>query len=570
MKLKSISVKNYRSIVNATKLSLDSNLTVILGPNNEGKSNLLRAIQLALTCLKVVASPDVLVRVSRDGSTVRLPRGLYDWDADFPRAAQDKSPEGQSIFTLGFELSREERARFRSEIGSQINEWLPIEVAVGHRQAQVRIRKQGKSSAILATKSKEIAEFVGRHFEFEYIPALRPSQMSLEVIANLIERELSSLQSNDEYQSALKTIEELQRPVYDQLEQNVSTYLKQLLPSVRTVKIGPARPFSIPPRYRFPQFIVDDGTATDLDAKGDGVKSLVAISLVRAIKAGGTAGDLVVAIEEPEAHLHPDAIRQLAIVLQDIAKEHQVIITTHSPLLVVRNRIRANIIVSNSRATPAESIREIRDALGVRVGDNLESAEFVVLVEGTSDALILGSLFRAVCPELGDLIETGKVTFDTLDGTGKVGYKVSSVRLIAATPILIVDGDEAGRRCIRKARADGGMDDRFMFCIRRSDVFETELEDIINPDCYWSSLENEFGVSLDRKVYDSATGKWSDRMRAAFEAGGKSWVGSLESSVKQKVAACVQDAGEEAILSHSRALIESIARAVLGIVNSVS
>jgi len=109
-----------------------------------------------------------------------------------------------------------------------------------------------------------------------------------------------------------------------------------------------------------------------------------------------------------------------------------------------------------------------------------------------------------------------------------------------------------------------------MFCIRRSDVFETELEDIINPDCYWSSLENEFGVSLDRKVYDSATGKWSDRMRAAFEAGGKSWVGSLESSVKQKVAACVQDAGEEAILSHSRALIESIARAVLGIVNSVS
>ena len=124
----------------------------------------------------------------------------------------------------------------------------------------------------------------------------------MEVVGSLIERELALLSDDPAYKSALKTIEDLQKPVFDRLGADVQRYLKQLLPSVKAVKIGSSQADRYRSRFRFPQFIVDDGTATELDAKGDGIKSLIAISLMRASKAGGAAGDMVVAIEEPESH----------------------------------------------------------------------------------------------------------------------------------------------------------------------------------------------------------------------------------------------------------------------------
>ena len=47
MQLVSFSVTNYRSITAAYKLSVRQS-TVLIGPNNEGKSNVLRALVTAL------------------------------------------------------------------------------------------------------------------------------------------------------------------------------------------------------------------------------------------------------------------------------------------------------------------------------------------------------------------------------------------------------------------------------------------------------------------------------------------------------------------------------------------
>ena len=50
MKLVDLSATNYRSITNAHKITLQ-NLTVLVGKNNEGKSNLLTALNVAMTTL---------------------------------------------------------------------------------------------------------------------------------------------------------------------------------------------------------------------------------------------------------------------------------------------------------------------------------------------------------------------------------------------------------------------------------------------------------------------------------------------------------------------------------------
>ncbi len=566
MRLKSIQVQKYRSIIETQSLHFKGGLTVILGPNNEGKSNLLRAIVLAMECLKSIRSPFSL-SFNKEANSFRLIRGSYDWEYDFPKNLQKQFPNGQTILSLEFELTGDECSKFRSECGCTNNGVLPLEIKIGSRGTEFKVKKPGKGSKTYEIKSREIARFISTCFDFQYIPAIRPSQLSLEVVADLIERELAILSEDEKYKNALKTIDELQKPVYQRLESDVQKYLKQLLPSVKAVKISAASSDSLRSRFRSPNFIVDDGTATNLEAKGDGIKSLIAIALMRASKVGKRACDLVVAIEEPESHLHPGAVRELAFVLNELANENQVIITTHNPLLVNRNRINDNIIVSKSKARPANSIKAIRECLGIQISDNLSSAEYVILVEGMTDVQSLEAIFKARSQKFSELLNNGKVVFDHMEGTGNIVYKISTLRLLIANPILLTDDDNAGRECERKAKNNGALLEKYHFCLKRSGCVETELEDIISPECYWASVESVFGVKLDRNVFDASNEKWSKRIKSAFTAGGKPWNSSLENDIKKEVAKCACSNPQGAVSICFESLIDSIISAILSLVS---
>ena len=177
----------------------------------------------------------------------------------------------------------------------------------------------------------------------------------------------------------------MQQPLLDRLSEGIKDTLKEFLPNVKQVRV------SIPQEVRYRalrscEIVVDDGTPTHLARKGDGIQSLAALSLMRQT-AGGTATgkQLILAIEEPESHLHPNAIHQLKAVLNEIARTNQVIMTTHCPLFVDRATIKSNIIVHHNKATAAKSVREIRGILGVRASDNLQHAELILVVEGEDD-----------------------------------------------------------------------------------------------------------------------------------------------------------------------------------------
>lgn len=71
MKLVDFSVTNFRSITKAHKISLH-NLTVLVGRNNEGKSNLLNGLNVAMQTMILHA------KQSRSRSQ------LYNWERDFP------------------------------------------------------------------------------------------------------------------------------------------------------------------------------------------------------------------------------------------------------------------------------------------------------------------------------------------------------------------------------------------------------------------------------------------------------------------------------------------------------
>ena len=69
MKLVAFTLENYRSIRQSRRLVLGEGVTTLVGPNNEGKSNILRALVAAL---KIIINFDRgMIRVT-DRGTVRL------------------------------------------------------------------------------------------------------------------------------------------------------------------------------------------------------------------------------------------------------------------------------------------------------------------------------------------------------------------------------------------------------------------------------------------------------------------------------------------------------------------
>ena len=567
MKLTSIQVENFRSILTTQSLKLDKNLTVIVGPNNEGKSNLLRAIVLAMECLRAFLRPSRMNFRLKEAGLLRLQPDLYDWENDFPLGVQKKLPDGNTILTLSFELSNHERVSFQKACGSAINGDLPIKISIGAQGAKFKVKKPGRGAKVYEENSNKIAQFISRNFKLEYIPAIRPSLLSLEVIGNLLERELGVLSEEPSFKDALKTIDELQKPIYARLEENVQTQLRKLLPSVKKVKISLPQGVTYRGRFRSPQLIIDDGTATSIESKGDGVKSLAAISLMRASSAGDKVESLVVAIEEPESHLHPEAIRQLASVLREMSTEHQVIITTHSPLLVARNRIEANIIVNRSQATPATSIKALRDSLGVQVADNLVNAEYVILVEGKTDLEILTAVFRTRSQKFDTFLAEGKIVFDDMGGTGKIGYKISSLSQAVTTQILITDDDRAGKDADKKA-GQAGLTDKQRFTWKRPSALfrSTELEDLIDPNVYWEALQKDFGVVLDQQKFKVLQDSWSERMKIIYEAGGKRWNSQVEMNMKNTIAKKVSQNPTNAIANEYELLIDNVISATTEII----
>src|SRR6266508_4430029 len=113
MKLVSFSVNNYRSITTAYKLPIRQS-TILIGPNNEGKSNILRALATVLEVLSTLSK----IRIMSGRLRSHFMRYPYDWAMDFPVTLQDKNPNGESVFKLEFSLTDDEIEQFASEVKS--------------------------------------------------------------------------------------------------------------------------------------------------------------------------------------------------------------------------------------------------------------------------------------------------------------------------------------------------------------------------------------------------------------------------------------------------------------------
>lgn len=530
MKLVEFSVTNYRSITKAHKIELQ-NLTVLVGKNNEGKSNLLTALNVAMTAV-------IMHSQGRNPRTHSRLEYLYNWKRDFPMQLQDRKSGLESIFRLKFSLEGDELGEFHNQTGIRGNEIIPIEVRFGRdNMSKIEVPKRG--SAAYKNKSKQITEFISKRISFNYIQAVRTEEMAINALQQVIEGELLSLRENEEYVQAQKKVLQLQQQVFNKIAKQLVEPLKAFLPNLQDVSIiGNTDNYGLRYIRRDFDVIIDDGLATSITNKGDGIKSLVALAILKDRRNRGGAS--IIAIEEPESHLHSGAIHSLVDVINKMSDNSQVIITTHNPLFVQQNRLDSNIIVDNGTAHAAKNIGEIRKILGVLPSDNLKNSRYVLVVEGEDDKIALTKILPTYSEEIKVALRTNQLVIKALAGAGNLSHDLYDLKSSMCKFVVLLDNDKAGIEAYDKAKKNGVIKDsevRFTIC---NGLPEAEFEDCLKVNVYADVIKEEFGVDVRSSVF-RGNEKWSERIKQTFLSQGMRWTDMIERKVKLVVANAIPE-----------------------------
>lgn len=538
MRLTTFSIENYRSITDARKISI-GDYTVLLGPNNEGKSNILKALNLGMSAIEAYRPREIRLpdgeRRMMAARPLDVTRRLYDWNRDFPINRQAELPNSSSFIQLDFELTDEERTEFRRTIGSSINELLPLRMGFGPNKFSLSVHKRGPGQKELNKKAAEICGFVFERIRFEYIPAIRTAEQANEVINRLIESELWPVEEDKRFQDAVRIIDEIQRPILDKLAQSVTQTIRGFLPSVNKVSLELKREQRFRSMRRDVGISVDDGVLTPIERKGDGVQSLVALAMMRhmAEQRRGSASSIL-AIEEPESHLHPYAVRELRRVVLELSSLNQVLVSSHSPLFVYPTRLASNLLVQDTQATPAKSIQQIRSCLGVRFSDNLQNAEVVLLVEGKDDKIALSEIIMYRSEIVRRAMTEGVLAIDTLDGGSNLSYKAGFYVNAACSIQCLLDHDASGIDGANKAMELKYITDADVNFTVRLGKKSSEFEDLLDEREYHGIVLAEFGVDI--KIRPMKKQKWAERTRLQFLGQGQDWNDRIEAKLKAALA----------------------------------
>lgn len=146
------------------------------------------------------------------------------------------------------------------------------------------------------------------------------------------------------------------------LETSVESYLRENFPTAKVELSVP--PPELKTILNSAQIYIDDGSRDLIDNKGDGIKRSLTFALLQcyvsrfdANAANGPDGGpaqrpLTFLFEEPELYLHPKSQRILFGTLARVAKRHQVVVTTHSPLFFAPGVTASFVRVAKQTSDP--------------------------------------------------------------------------------------------------------------------------------------------------------------------------------------------------------------------------
>jgi len=397
MKIAKITIKNFRSFKSEGINFQD--LMVLIGENNTGKSNVLKAMDLFFSNIKTI--DEECFNNPEEKITIKI---LFN----------GLTPEIKKIHSK-YLLDDNESVLIKKEY--YFNKEIPANVFA--LMCQAKVKKDEKNIKEI-TVLEDIKEYnynidkkyywkenpfglkgsveVGYGPKFLYIPAIKDAKKETESkeFSELINVMLSQIVydknfienyeklcsllviSKDRGDERLKQIKELE----NDLSERLSKYMKNT-----SMQLDVSPPNISDFLKKNTRLLINDGLITSIESKGHGLQRSVifvifqayADSLREKVKTEKErTQSFIFGIEEPEIYLHPQMQRTLLEILNEISINDQVIFTTHSSFFVdVANYKSINIVIKNDQSTGTK-ITQYTDEIFT---DDIEKKEFQLLNE---------------------------------------------------------------------------------------------------------------------------------------------------------------------------------------------
>lgn len=543
MKIKRISIENFRSIKQANISVSDFNIFV--GQNNCGKTNLFEALEFFFNGYKgdireliFKRSSDLEMSVEIEFSDIQdglskmqneknkttLSSKLGDADTACIRRSS-KDIKKRKLYISGNEVVP------GTGFDAALNDFLPKFEYITTKQYYDSVAKYSKTTPIGAMLSNVLAAILQTNQQYKEF-----------------QEKFSALFESDD--SEIKT-------EFDRIGNNVKAYLEKQFPDTSKVRFEVTQPAFEDLLKNF-NTDIDDGIETSAEEKGDGMQRALMLSIIQAYsdfrKQNEDAGkSFLFFIDEAELHLHPKAQRQLKEVLYDLSKDtDQVFINTHSSVFVADNCTGQSIfkIEKSSGETSISEVNEsekpyiIYDLLGGSPADLLLPNNFLI-VEGQSEFELFTRIIKRFYAD--------KPSIQIIQAHGDVDQAEKSINAIEKlfTPL---NNNIYGNKLVilmdcPSEQTKGGVDDfrkRYKQLDQNSQIFILDKRDI--EQCYpnhedevygnWQKTQGQVDAmngkkkkKLAIKVGETITKKeFENKMTTCFKALERCWELSFKES----------------------------------------
>jgi len=466
MKLVEITIESFRGI-QSLHLPLDG-LTVLIGENNTGKSTVLEAIRLVLT----------------RGFGVRRSGQFTEYDFHLKDAAA--TPQTAEPISITLHFAEEQEGEWPDAVVQQMSEVIQLDMTAGlnHIWLQAKGNFQpelasfetkwaflNSGGAELVLKNATPLNLISRFVPLFFLSALRDASQEFGQRGQFWSGFLKSIQLPDDQR---EKIEEMLREVNTSVigaNAGLTEVMKKIADAGRLVPLDAADPVAL---EAIPTRVFDmvgkiqvhlkssQGAKLPLHRHGEGTQSLAVLMLFQAFAAANLAeayapeSEPILALEEPEAHLHPSAIRSLGSFLETLSG--QVLVSSHSgdlisrvPIMALRRLYKHNGETKVGRVESGvftdRELQAIDYSIRLARGHYLFSRCWL-LVEGESDFHLMPLLFELMGHS------QDQVSFSVLEISQVIDKGEPLIKLAKALGIqwfLMADGDQAGNDYVNRA-----------------------------------------------------------------------------------------------------------------------
>lgn len=226
--------------------------------------------------------------------------------------------------------------------------------------------------------------------------------------------------------------------------------------------------------------------------------------------------NFILLLDEPGLNLHASAQADLLRYIEDLAKEYQVIYTTHSPFMIDSNhleRVRTvydsdagSIISSAIQEKDPDTLFPLQAALGYDIAQNLFISKNNLLVEGPADLLYLTIISSILESEKREGLKDS-ITIVPIGGMDKVASFISLLRGSKLNIVCLLDSfsDQKGKQRIDDLIKIKIIKDRN---VRYFDEFvkttngKADIEDLFEKSEYLDLFNKSFTEYKDFAVTD--------------------------------------------------------------------